>query len=134
MRTYDLAGRLTGTVPSAVSVARGFAYSPDGALVLLAELDLRHGPKTSDVIVLDAATGAQRNRLSLPLAVLTPTLEGIVGWYDARHLAVYSVTLDQGKQPQASLRVVDLAGKTSSTVDVPYQPDMSEKILGTVRR
>jgi hypothetical protein len=126
IRTYDLAGKLTGTLPATAALAPGFAYSPDGALILLREQDGK------GVIVVDAATGAERSRLPLPLAGSAPTGGGIVGWWDERHLAVYSVTGESGDRPRATLRVVDLAGATTHTAAVPYHP--GEKVFGTVGR
>jgi hypothetical protein len=125
IRTYDLSGRLTGTIPATAGLAPGFAYSPDGALILLVEQE------NEGVVVVDAATGAVRSRLALPVGVLA-TGGGVVGWYDDRHLAVYSVTGEGGDQPRASLRVVDLAGTTTSTFPVPYH--YGERVFGTVGR
>ncbi|MFD0743415.1 hypothetical protein ACFQ1L_17615 [Phytohabitans flavus] len=128
IRTYDLTGRLTGTIPAA---GRLVAYSPDGALILLAS------SPGYRAIVVDAATGAERSRLPTLIGVSSPPFEGgVVGWFDAQHLAVYSVTgyrADDGEKEQASLRVVDLSGATIATHDVPYHLE-GTRIIGTVTR
>jgi hypothetical protein len=127
IRTYDLAGKLKRSIPATAALAGKTAYSPDGALILLAERDHQK------VIVVDAVTGAERSRLPLPLAGSVPTGVGLIGWYDAQHLAVYSVSGEDEDKPQASLLVVDLSGATTSTIPVPYHLG-GEKVLGTVRR
>jgi hypothetical protein len=124
---YNLSGEPTGSIPATAALAGRVGCSPDGALLLLTE------KSGAGLVIVDAATGTERSRLSLSLAAATPEGQGVIGWYDAQHLAVYSTSGENGDNPRASLLVVDLSGATVSTTTVPYHLG-GEKVLGTVRR
>src|SRR5581483_7681483 len=82
IRVFDLTGKPTRTIPAAGSLVFLAPFSPDGRLLLLA------GEGDQSVIVVDASTGAVRARLPRPVATAATTGGGVLGWYDAQHLAL----------------------------------------------
>ncbi|MFG3422166.1 hypothetical protein [Micromonospora sp. NPDC048063] len=114
---YDLSGKPTRTLRvTGGSLNEGSGFSPDGSRIAL---DNRF---VSDRIqIVDVATGTVGQEFSVP------TAGTVVGWYDSTHLIVKDYG-DRGLTERPSLKVVDLAGKVTQTVQLAEGSDTAQRV------
>ncbi|WP_405094568.1 hypothetical protein [Micromonospora sp. NBC_01412] len=114
---YDLAGKLTRTVPVTNGLlGDGAQFSPDGSRIALDE-----PPGSDDIRIVDVATGIVHQQFSVP------TAGRVLGWYDSSHLIVYDYG-DPDLTERPSVKVVDLAGKVTRTVPFAEGAESAQRV------
>ncbi|MFD0783108.1 hypothetical protein ACFQZ8_04090 [Micromonospora azadirachtae] len=114
---YDLFGKPTRTLPvNGGSLNEGSGFSPDGSRIAL------DNPFVNDRIrIVDATTGAVQYEFSVP------TAGTVVGWYDSMHLIVKDYG-DRDLTERPNLKVVDLTGKVTRTVQLAEGSDTAQRV------
>ncbi|MER5332605.1 hypothetical protein [Micromonospora sp. NPDC002717] len=114
---YDLSGKRTRVLRvTGGSLDEGSGFSPDGSRIAL---DNRFG--SDRIQIVDAATGTVEEEFSVP------TAGTVVGWYDSRHLIVKDYG-DRDLTERPSLKVVDLTGKVTKTVQLAEGSDTAQRV------